>query len=70
MADVNMTTEEAGKELAKMAELTSKVSQNWQNFAGICEQMLLSAYRAGYEKGRIEGREELRAQQTGHDMGG
>lgn len=46
---MEMTLEEAAKQLRSWAELTAKNSQNWDNFETICLDILEFVHRHGFE---------------------
>jgi hypothetical protein len=44
---VDMTPKEAGQFLAQVAQATARQSQDWDNFAHICESFIEQALAAG-----------------------
>ena len=52
------TPKEAGQELARLAKMTASFSQNWENFAEICESVIEQVYEAGRQSVSPEARDE------------
>lgn len=46
---IDMTVEEAARQLRQMAELTARASQNWENFEAICRDFLRAALTHGQQ---------------------